>query len=172
MTIRPESSALRMSRPIPCLKRRTARGSWSSRNALPPAASILSWRAWMSGWSGTSNGSLVMITLRSARPRTSTPSQKLAVPNRTDRSLSRNFRRIWLRSPSSPWMNTGWPWARRIGAQRSATSRSVRKLVNSTNAPPPVSPMLRRMRGTSSRTASGESGVGMVRSIITRIWLA
>ena len=46
--------------------------------------SMNSCRASTSGRSGTSNGSRVMMTLRRPRPRTSTPCQKLFVPNSTD----------------------------------------------------------------------------------------
>ena len=44
---------------------------------------MLSKRDSTSGWSGTSNGRRVTITLESASPGTSTPVQKLSVPNST-----------------------------------------------------------------------------------------
>ena len=46
----------------------TASGTWYSMNGFPPAARIASNRAWIRGWSGTLNGSLVMITFCSAHP--------------------------------------------------------------------------------------------------------
>ena len=69
---------------------------------IPPRASIASIRASMSGWSGTANGSRVMMTLLKASPGTSTPCQKLSVPNSTESTSSLNFSSIVERACPCP----------------------------------------------------------------------
>src|SRR5688572_28508225 len=98
-TMSPRSSKSRMSRPTPCFSASTACGSCSSVNASPPALRTASARAWTSGSLGTANGSLSMTTSRNARPRTSTPCQKLPVPSRTALPSERNWFSSSLREP-------------------------------------------------------------------------
>ena len=79
-----------------------------------------------------------MMTLRSDRPRTSTPCQNDAAPSNTDRSFSLKRSRMNEREPSRPCARTGRPFAASGPASSEATALSVPKLVNKTNAPPSV----------------------------------
>ena len=102
----PVSVLVRMRRPTPWRNFRMASGRENSPKELPPRASIASSRASMSGWSGTANGSRVMMTLLNASPGTSTPCQKLSVPKSTESVSSLNFSSIVERGVPVPCTNT------------------------------------------------------------------
>src|SRR5205807_6758207 len=65
-TMMPVSVFVRMRRPTPWRNLRMASGRENSLKESPPRASIASMRASIKGWSGTANGSRVIITLESA----------------------------------------------------------------------------------------------------------
>lgn len=90
-----------MSRPNPCLNLSTACGIVKVLKSFSPRDRISSRRASWMGSEGTRNGSRVKMTHSSARPFTSTPSQKLSVPKSTLWTPALNFSRISvrLRSP-------------------------------------------------------------------------
>ena len=93
-------------------------------------------RARTTGSSGEANGSLSMITRRSAGPCTSTPSQKLAVPSSTARPLARKRRSSCSRGALT--LHQQRPLGRQIALRANrAAARSARWLVNSRKAPPP-----------------------------------
>src|SRR5439155_13992984 len=77
-------------RPTPCRSFRIASGKEYSMNGSPPRSSTNSSFASINGWSGTANGSRVMITFERASPGTSTPIQKLSVPKSTLRGVALN----------------------------------------------------------------------------------
>src|SRR5437660_10591537 len=68
-----------------------ASGRENSLNEFPPCASNASMRASISGWSGTANGSRVVMTLLNALPGTSPPCQKLSVPDQNHATSSFDF---------------------------------------------------------------------------------
>ena len=118
----PVSVFVRISRPTPWRNFKIASGSENSRNESPPRASIASMRASMSGWSGTANGSRVMMTLLSDSPGTSTPCQKLSVPNNTESTSSLNFSSIVVRGVPVPCTKHATPNLSKNGSIRSPSS--------------------------------------------------
>ena len=105
-----------MSRPKPCLNRMTASGTWNSRKLLRPASSRRSTCAWTRGSVGTAKGSFTRMTISSAFPGTSTPSQKLSVPSSTAVPDPRKRSSSAERGPDVPWAITVTPCSDRSGS--------------------------------------------------------
>ena len=99
-----------------------ASGNEYSPKELPPRASMASIRASMSGWSGTAKGRRVMMTLLRASPGTSTPCQKLSVPNSTESTSSLNFSSMVERGVPVPCTMSAMPSSSKSGCIRPARS--------------------------------------------------
>ncbi len=131
----PRSSSVRSRRPQACTRRSEASGTAISMKGLPPRASIHSASAASTGSSGTAKGILAITTCSQYAPGRSTPSAKLASPNRTLDSPS-STRALCLLSVSCldrlPWMNTR---RRQSRSSPSNTSCICRREENNTSVP-------------------------------------
>src|SRR5438132_2066459 len=119
-TTAPRSLCRRISRPKPCLRRKTASGSAS----CPKGSARVALRASWSGSLGTRKGRRTITTQERASPGTSIPSQKLLLPNKMLRGSSWNCASSCRRVPSRFCASTVRSLREVRSRNRSATSRS------------------------------------------------